>query len=362
MGILDTIIDNNRGTLTQGFEPLATVNSILGTLKERDKHILAKRHGLAGHEEQTLEKIGKQLQLTRERVRQIEKSLLSQLQKEHSKNEDLNKVKELITSVISEHGGLIAEADLLELLGIAAIEEANAVRFLLRLVSEVDSLKNHDHIKEAWKAVHFDVGLFNQFVGVAKEVLESSKKPHSSEKFLSTFKDTEFYKANESKLSDKVIINFLNAAKHVSKNAYGEFGLAHWRSINPRDVGDKAYLVLKHHQKAEHYTKITDLINAYYTGGRKAYKETVHNELIKDDRFVLVGRGIYGLAEWGYKPGVVADVIEEILKKAGKPLSREEIVAKVLEQRKVQRNTILVGLSNKEKFSKVGKDQYSLAI
>ena len=94
---------------------------------------------------------------------------------------------------------------------------------------------------------------------------------------------------------------------------------------------------------------------------RVAYKETVHNELIKDPRFILIGRGIYALSEWGYEPGVVADVITEVLKKSPQPLSRERIIDDVLKKRIVKKNTILVGLSNKKLFKKVGKNLYTLA-
>lgn len=361
MGILDTIIDKNRDNLTRDFSPIQIVHSILDKLKERDKHILSKRYGLSGFEEQTLEKIGKELQLTRERVRQIEKALLKQLKDEYSDSQDLNKAKNLVQDLISDHGGLMAEADLLEKLGTEAIEEANAVKFLLLLVGELESIRNHAHIKDAWKAVHFDIGLFNSLLAVARQVLESEKKPHKPEQFLKAFKETSFYREHETRLSDKTILNFLDAAKHIDKNAYSEYGLSHWREISPKDVGDKAYLVLKHHGKPEHFAKITELINTNYPDGRKAHKETVHNELIKDERFVLVGRGIYGLAEWGYKKGVVADVITEVIKNAGKPLSRKEIVEEVSKQRVVQRNTILVALSNKKKFRKISKDLYDTA-
>jgi hypothetical protein len=128
-----------------------------------------------------------------------------------------------------------------------------------------------------------------------------------------------------------------------------------------KDVGDKAYLVMKHHGKPEHYSTITDLINQHGLDKRTAYKETVHNKLIKDKRFVLVGRGMYALAEWGYKPGVVSDIIVDVLKEADKPLSREEIIDAVLERRLVKKNTIIVGLCNKKLFKKVGKNQYALA-
>jgi hypothetical protein len=347
--------------LVNEFEPLVTVAKILDQLKDRDREILSRRYGLAGFQEQTLEAIGKDLKLTRERVRQIEKALLKHLQGAAAKHEDVAKTRELLNVLLLEHGGIMAEVDLLERLGVEAVEEANAVRFLLLLIEEVESVRGHEHIRDAWAALQFDTNLFNKFVSESKLVLEAAAKPHGPEKFLETFKQTDFYKQHADRLSDKVILNFLSTARHISKNAFGEYGLIHWRDITPRDVGDKAYLVLKHHGKPEHYTQITELINKHHPGSRKAYKETVHNELIKDKRFILVGRGIYALAEWGFKSGVVADVIAEVLTDAGKPLTRDEIIAEVLKRRMVKKNTILVGLSNRKRFAKVGKNQYELA-
>ena len=105
---------------------------------------------------------------------------------------------------------------------------------------------------------------------------------------------------------------------------------------------------------------LTEMINKAKFDSRTAYKETVHNELIKDPRFILIGRGIYALSEWGYKPGVVADVIVEILKQSNQPLTKEKIIDEVMKKRLVKRNTILVGLSNKKLFKKVGKNAYAL--
>lgn len=361
MGILDTIIDTKHSSLISTFEPVLTVAKILDSLKERDKTILKKRYGLQGEEVQTLETVGKELDLTRERVRQIEKSLLKQL-KDHVKElEHLQSNQELLKTTIDDHGGIMAEADLLEHLGIKAIEEANAVRFILHLIEEVELIRGEDHVKEAWSTIKYNPELLKAFVAEATAILESAGHPHHKDAFLETFKGNSLFKEHEQHLTDKVVENYLNAAKDIRKNPFGEYGLHTWNSISPRDVGDKAYLVMKHHKQPEHYTTITELINKHNIDDRKAFKETVHNELIKDSRFILVGRGIYALAEWGYKPGVVSDVIVEVMKKSGKPLTRDEIVAEVLKSRMVKKNTILVGLSNKKLFKKVGKNLYALA-
>ena len=93
---------------------------------------------------------------------------------------------------------------------------------------------------------------------------------------------------------------------------------------------------------------------------KKAHIATTHNELIKDPRFVLVGRGLYALSEWGYINGIVKDVITKILDKSG-PLSKKEIVEKVMKERYVKENTILVNLQNSKNFKKEKDGKYSLA-
>lgn len=360
MGILDKIIDTQQQQSLRQFELSLIVNKIFEPLKDRERQILAKRYGLQGHSVATLKTVGEQQGLTRERVRQIEKELLKQLRRGIQNERELAQARDLLVNSIMDHGGIMAELHLMEFLNITSEEEANAVKFLLGLLQELEPMK-HDKLRNSWAGVSFSKQLLDDFLVEAKGVFESYGKPMPLEQFVEAFKQTELYRANSAAFSDKVISNFLNTAAEIERNSFDEFGLRHWDEIKPKDVGDKAYLVMKHHGKPEHYSIITDLINKNHVDKRTAYKETVHNKLIKDARFVLVGRGIYALAEWGYKPGVVADMITEILADCGRPMSRDEIVDEVLKRRLVKKNTILVGLSNKKLFKKAGRNLYALA-
>jgi RNA polymerase nonessential primary-like sigma factor len=53
----------------------------LGSLPERQREILARRFGLLGYEASTLEEVGKEVSLTRERVRQIQLDALARLKR-----------------------------------------------------------------------------------------------------------------------------------------------------------------------------------------------------------------------------------------------------------------------------------------
>ena len=106
-----------------------------------------------------------------------------------------------------------------------------------------------------------------------------------------------------------------------------------------------------------HFKEVADAIQNLFS--RKAHVATTHNELIKDKRFVLVGRGLYALSEWGYSAGVVKDVLREILSTHG-PLTREEIIDKVRKERYVKDNTIIVNLQDSSLFKKLPDGNYIL--
>jgi DNA-directed RNA polymerase delta subunit len=125
-------------------------------------------------------------------------------------------------------------------------------------------------------------------------------------------------------------------------------------------VKDRAYLLLKRQGEPKHFTAIADLINKAFVN-KPAYLQTVHNELIKDPRFVLVGRGLYALTDWGYEPGTVEDVIYRALMKNKRPMTRKEVVDAVLAKRQVRPNTIILNLHRSPKVKRIAGGKYSLA-
>lgn len=360
-GILDKIINSQQSVSLQNFEPSLIASKILSLLKERDRAILAKRFGLLGFNPRTLEAIGKEHNLTRERVRQIEKDSIKFLRSKLT-DEELSEAVKMLTQIITDCGKIIKEIELIKVLTSEATEEEKrSILFLLNIAEELLEIKESEMLHSAWASVTYNHDFFTEIIKTAKDILKAEGKPLRELELIDKLKETELYKRNQVELNDKILKNYIQLSKKISQNPFGEYGLNEWREITPKDVGDKAYVVMKHHKKPEHYSAITEMINKHGFDKRVANKESVHNELIKDNRFVLVGRGIYALSEWGYAKGVVADVIAETLKKASRPMSREEIIDDVMKKRIVKRNTILVALSNKRLFSKIGKNKYELA-
>ncbi|CAB1106413.1 unnamed protein product [Ectocarpus sp. CCAP 1310/34] len=69
----------NPEDATQAFYMKGKVTALLATLKDREQKVVRARYGLDGATSKTLEEIGRDLGLTRERVRQIESKALSKL-------------------------------------------------------------------------------------------------------------------------------------------------------------------------------------------------------------------------------------------------------------------------------------------
>ena len=171
-------------------------------------------------------------------------------------------------------------------------------------------------------------------------------------KFIDHLKDI-----NEEYRNEEIAKRWLKMLKTINKNPLGEWGKASSPNVKTRGVKDYAFLMMRKHGSPMHFREVAKAITDTFS--KKTHHATTHNELIKDSRFVLVGRGIYALAEWGYKGGVVRDVIKDIFKTEG-PLSKEEIVDRVLKERYLKKNTVLVNLQNPKYFKKNKNGLYTL--
>lgn len=356
-GILDTVSYSQQSATLRSFNPQSFISEYLMSLKPRDKQVLMARYGLEDGTEQTLEQIGKKMNLTRERVRQIEKESLRKLETAPL-GANLKGAVELIFQIIEEHGEIMREITLLDALLVAGSNEVNrrAVLFILQVVPRFSLFAGDEKYHRAWYVAGLDWETIAKISTAGNAVFEQAQKPQKRDAVLRAVREE--LGQDTMNMSDEVLENYLSLAVMFARNSFGEWGLTAWPEIKPRDIGDKAFLVLQHHGKPEHYAQIAEMINKQSFDRRLAHKETVHNELIKDERFVLVGRGIYALKKWGFQKGVVADIIAGVLRDASSPLSRDEIVSRVMKQRLVKKNTIIVGLANRKLFKKTEDNKY----
>lgn len=335
------------------------LDEIIKVINPRVREIINKRFGLRTISYQTLEAIGQDMGITRERVRQIEALGLKQLT---NKNvlEPIKPVFELIERHLMTHGGVKREdyflKELTELFSLKENNKENLINFTLALGGgRFIYFKETPSWRSAWaiSGNHYNKAI--ALAGALKEKLTSQNLLLSNDDLLKIAAGLA-----DKNLTEQALKSHIDLCREISKNPFGEWGLMSSPEVSPRGVKDKAYLVFKKEKKPLHFTEVADLINKTVFSDRKAHPQTVHNELIKDPRFVLVGRGTYALSDWGYEPGTVRDVLVSVLKNSGKSLTREEIIKTVQSKRLVKENTILLNLQNRKIFKKTDDHRFTL--
>jgi hypothetical protein len=313
------------------------VQKLMNNLKEKEKIVISRRFGFGGKERETLEKIGKDFGVSRERIRQIQEVAMNKLKSQIKDNEEIREIFQKVADYLGKFGDARKEETLLEEL---AQKEKNELLFLMQLSPEFKRFPEDREFWSFWTKGKKAEEKVREIINKAISILKEKKKPLSLEEFNFS-------------LPKEVIESYLEISKNIGKTKNGLFGLMSWPEVNPKRIKDKAYLVLKEIGQPLHFKKIAELIPGANT-------HTVHNELIKDPRFVLIGRGIYALAEWGYIPGQVKDIILKVLKEEGRPLTKEEIIEKVLKQRVVKKTTILMNLNDSKYFIRDEAGKYKL--
>ena len=237
----------------------------------------------------------------------------------------------------------------------ADLNTQNHANFLLNLGDSFVRLSEDDHFHHRWTTDEERAEKVHQALHNLRGGLNEDGVIAETEIIVRFLKQLE--QVLEGKVLEHHARNWLRLSKHIGSNSLGEWGLARSPSIKPRGIRDLAYLVLRKGGKPLHFTEVAEEIEKMFD--REAHVATTHNELIKDDRFVLVGRGLYALSEWGYTSGVVRDVIRNVIKEKG-PLAKDELIKEVLRQRQVKENTVYVNLQNLRYFKKDSRGRYAL--
>lgn len=340
---------------TVNIKPKQVSKRILSVLQDRAHDVVVSRFGLTPDaERKTLEAIGKKYGITRERVRQIENAALATIRKSDVYSAEKEAFAELKEALLSL-GSIVAEEELLS--SLAKDEELkNHFHFYLVLGDEFKKHAEDDEFHSRWT---IDEKMSDDVHTALKSLYEnlSTDELVPESEIISRFLE-ELKEINQEYLNEEIARRWLGMSKSIKSNPLNEWGVSDSPNVKTRGIKDYAYLIMRKHGNPMHFREVAKAIES--TFGKKTHIATTHNELIKDSRFVLVGRGTYGLAEWGYKPGVVKDVIKEILKKNG-PMSKEDIVEKVLKERFLKKNTILVNLQNSKYFKKNKQGLYTLA-
>lgn len=333
----------------------SVIKDILSNVdQEREREIITRRFGLYDRKE-TLEQIGELLGITRERVRQLEKAILTKLRAatENGKVAAVNNVEKIMVRNLSEMGRVAKISDLTDrMLGKTSDQLDRArVNFVAELAPAISVVEQNDN--------------YYQSAGI-KEYGDEKKIKAEVDKIVSAIKkhgEPLTVEELHNQLSYEHP-NYIQALASVSKHLAflnGYWGLVKWPTVNPKNIRDKIFVILSQNGKPMHFSEIAKAIKDSEFKRKDVTTQAIHNELIKDSRFVLIGRGIYALSSWGYDRGTVADIITEVLRESPEPLHRDEIVRRVLKSRQVKETTILLNLQSKPQFKRVAKATYTLA-
>jgi len=336
------------------FKPKQATKLLISALSPRSRDVMTKRYGLGKDPEpMTLDAIGKTYGITRERVRQIENHALAVIRKSKQYSDEKATFDE-IERIIHELGGIVVEQDLLNHISTDASIQSH-INFILVVGHPFNKIKEDEDFKHRW---FIDNSLSEKVHNALRKLYATLKsddllsEPDIIKSFLEQLEDvSEKYK------NEEIAKRWLSLSKKIGKNTLGEWGKTESSNISTKGMRDYAYLIIRKHGSPIHFREVAKIIAEVFK--IKAHVATTHNELIKDPRFVLVGRGLYALSEWGYMSGVVKDVIKKIIEKNG-PLTKAEVIEKVMKERYVKENTIVINLQNPKYFRKNKEGKYEI--
>lgn len=393
--ILDTILTKRHAEDIRSFNPVLVVKKLANQLSEREQEVVFRRFGLPnGTNTETLEEIGEKLRVTRERVRQITKSTVKKMSDLAVNDPEVKSFLGTIEQLLRSYGGALEEEYFVDrLMDFVEIDGQNndkhaARTCLIFLLNEVlSNYIEHRAPKGVLRSVYLLPGTslttVEEVVTEFVSLIQQQNNPLDSQALLDKFHQSEYYKTHGHALvadavnvarefhgtgvtgepteeeESRVLLAYLRASAVLAQNAFGEWGIEKWATITPKRMNDKIYLILRKEGEPLHFTVISERVNEAKFDKKIAKPPSIHNELILDKRFVLVGRGTYALKEWGYQPGTVAEVIAQLLRDKGS-LTRDEIVKAVLEERVVKKQTIHLALLNHQQFEKQADGKYNL--
>lgn len=330
-------------------------STLTNNLSDRQKEVVFSRFGLMnGGEYETLAAIGDRMGVTRERIRQIERSAMELLVKQILKDPTCTQIIARSKKFLKDSGGVSKNDALLrELSGYVDGFGDYHINLLTEATGAFYAYPEDENFWPFYYLGKVELKNAASFVDSWTDSLNVHKT-----KVLGGEYETHFKNFLKSRGVDKrQAENYLSISKKIQSNPFGDIGLRDWPEIKPATTRDRIYLVLRKKQTPLHFADIAKAINEVKFGSQVALAPTVHNELIKDNRFVLVGRGVYALREHGYEPGIAREVIAKVLKQEG-PLYPRDVVGGVSKQRLFKPNTILINLQNKTYFERLPDGRY----
>lgn len=336
----------------------AVISELFLVLTEKEKEVVVRRFSLDSKPKQTLERIGQHFNVTRERIRQIENIALLKLRR-HISNSQLRHINKAAKEILEQNGGVMKESKLvsktLTAIGKSSPLDGSIVRLSLSVDEELTKNERSGMLDPAWRFDAISIHNIRAITDAGYKFLKKKKEVEDAGVLVKYVQKLDLF--HDRLPTDALILSCFNIDRRLRETEAGTWGLMEWRTINPRSIRDKALIILRKENKPMHFVDIANRISDVGINKKVVTTQAVHNELIRYEDFVLVGRGLYALKEWGFTSGTVADVISLILQEKG-PLSKKEIIKEVQKQREVQIGTISLNLQKNPHFIRVGRAVY----
>lgn len=340
------------------------LKDVLVYCKPKERLVLMKKFGLDGSKEVPLQRIGKEYNLTRERIRQIETQALMRFRRLIVGNDTYIDVLEEAKKILDAHGGILTE-DLL----IAKIVNKNIFKFSKQelkviLVSDFDVtyLKRNKYLNKSFYLEPLYEDVLTKMVLFINDYFVKREKSQDlyefigflKEEFTKEYNDIHYFK------NDLFYINFFETIRELSVFD-GKVGLPDFPDVNPKTIKLKILYTMRRINKPVHYQELPAKIMEWFPS-KSVKLNTVHNELVKNnDVFVNLGLGIYGLKERGYEGGMVKDILVRIFERNDRPMNVKELCREMLKEKMVSPNTVMLNLQKyKDLFKRVEKGVYEL--
>lgn len=327
------------------------MNRLLSLLSDKERDVVQRRFSLDGKSKETLDRIGKSYQITRERVRQIEAVALKKLAR-ISMDPSMRKIHNLAFDILVNHGNIMAEdfliSEMLKNMDETKNLDVNAMKLAMKVSDQMIKQEKNQFFRAFWRTSETKLLEVKNCIKAIQIEMKKQKEVMTEEKLMSALQD---------KFSPEMIKSALPVDWEFKQTEDG-WGLTSWRHINPRSIKDKIMIIFKDIGKPMHFTDIVNHVLRSFSAKKVVTHQAIHNELIRHDDFVLVGRGVYALNEWGLPSGTVCDLIKTVLEENQKPMKRQEIINAVLEKREIRIGTISLNLQKYPFFKRVGRAVY----
>jgi hypothetical protein len=338
------------------------IKTAIADTSARDWDIFAKRHRLIGNKgEYTLEELGTEFGLTRERIRQVVARKERDLRRKVESDDLLRAVVFICTQVVEEAGVIHVDALVDEIVELIEIDRNGATPALVVLLPKAGGI---EYIRPM--RVFLSSRIPSELILAIQSNLRLAMRRAKAPVRISALEIEALTGLEQHKKYICERYGLVTAALeydpeliHVEEDYWG---LASW----DQRVLDDVVMALRSIGEPTHFKELTRAVNRRLPKDQRTTTRAVHAKLGSyKDLFARTGPGTFALREWDpnipVQPPKYRDLIKQVLERAGAPLSAEHIYQGVNTLRPAKRSSIVMYLTMHEDFIQLGKDRFGLA-